>query len=95
MIDYNGIIVTPSIKSNFRLIRSKNEIFSKGKVICEIKDDCLYFRLPDFDEDDTICVISQKNGWFKCLIQCDIPFGEYCFEDDSNEDVKIIYYGDN
>lgn len=77
------------------MIRTKNEFFSKGRIICDIKDDCLYFRLPDFDEDDTICVNSLKNGWYRCFIQCDIPIGMYEFEDDSTQDVKIVYYGDN
>ena len=77
------------------MIRSKNYFFSKGRIICDIKNDCLFIRLPDFDEDSAICVNSLHNGWHRCFIECDIPFGEYPFEDDSTEDIKIIYFGEN
>lgn len=94
MRDVNSIIIAPAKRSNFRIIRSKHEIFSKGRIICEVKDDCLHIRLPDFDEDNTICVNSIGSDWYKCTIECDIPIGVYGFEDDSTEDIKIIYFGD-
>ena len=93
MRDIDSIIVAPALRCNFRMIRSKNELFSKGRIICNFKDDCLYLRQPHFDEDSAICVNSLHNGWYRCFIECDIPLGEYHFEDDSTEDVKIIYYG--
>lgn len=93
MRDANSIIIAPAKRSNFRIIRSKHEIFSKGKIIWEVKEDCLYIRLPDFDEDNATSVNSLGNNWYKCTIECDIPFGIYEFEDDSTIDVKIIYFG--
>jgi len=93
--DENSIIVAPAKRTNFRMIRSKNKLFSKGRIICDIKDDCLFIRLPYFDEYSSICVNSINNVWFKCFLECDIPLGVYLFEDDSTEDIKIIYYGKN
>jgi hypothetical protein len=85
------IIVTTSTKVDAVMIRTKNPIFNEGAIVYEIKDDCLYIRKPYLDEEGSICSTKLPCGWFRCVIDYDIPIGTYEEEDDSTEDVKIFY----
>lgn len=87
----NSIVVSAAKKLGAVLVRSKNTIFDSGAIVYEIKDDCLYIRKPYLDEENTTCSTKLGSGWYRCLLDEEIPFGEYEMEDDSTEDVKIFY----
>jgi hypothetical protein len=86
-----SIVVSAAKKLGAVLVRSKNHIFDSGAIVYEIKNDCLYVRKPYLDEDNITCSTKLGSGWYRVLINEEIPFGEYEMEDDSTEDVKIFY----
>ena len=91
--DLNCIVITDAVRNDLKMVRSKHQLFSEKQIVFEIKDDCIFFRLPYFDEEKVTSVNHIGKGWYRFFISCDIPNGTYNFEDNSTEDVKVIYYG--
>lgn len=82
-----------------QLKMASNSIFFNEPIVYELKESCIFLRHANLDDTkNRINPCNDKaNSWFTFTIIVkdeEINLGKYYFEDDSNEDCVIIYYGE-
>jgi len=81
----------------YRVLSTKSDFF-KEPVIINLKDGCLEFTKPSLDYRGKLFSFnsSKKDEWYRnSLSSFDMPLGKFYFdEDESNEDIVVVYLDD-
>ncbi len=72
-------------------LRTKDDFFENG-VIVKNFEDRLEITKPSLDYRGKIWEPSKKFNWYSTTIPFNIPIGDYFPDEDSTEDLIIIYY---
>lgn len=66
--------------------------FFEGEIRFKEYEDCIVFRKPSIDDNDSIKTTPHKGG-YKFNIKCNIPLGNFKIDrEESTEDELVIYY---
>lgn len=82
--------------SNNVHVTSKHNFFEQD-ITYKIKDGCIYLKRFEIDDIKNVIhpVRDKRNGHYHFFITTndeEIEFKKYEFDEDSNEDLKIVYY---
>jgi len=88
---FNSINVYKAPKANVRTVYSNNPLF-EGYVVIKRFEGGLKFCRAEMDYRGKVQKFSLSKGLYFGTIVSDIPLGRYNFDEDSNEDMLIIYF---